>query len=157
MKKAIIGIDPGVSGGIAIWKEEIVEAINMPKTITDIFNVFTSTSLSGYLIYVFIEKVHSMPKQGVASSFKFGQAFGRLEAFTVAMRFRTQYVTPQAWTRWYSLGTRGKMSPAMWKNKLKEKAQQLYPDSNVTRENADSVLIMHYGLRQIKESEGIEL
>jgi len=155
MKKTVIGIDPGVSGGITIYQDGHVEAHNMPKTLGDIYLLLLQYTTDN--THCFLERVHSMPKQGVASSFKFGQAYGRLEAITIALRFKTESVTPQAWTRWYSLGTRGNKTNTQWKNKLKEKAQQLYPNANVTRENADSVLIMHYGLRQIKESEGIEM
>ena len=74
MKQSIIAIDPGQSGGIAVYSAMNMEgsAIKMPATLKDI---------SDYLkIFqdpvVYIEDVHAFKGQGVVSSFKFGRGFG---------------------------------------------------------------------------------
>ena len=48
---------------------------------------------------IVIEAVHSMPKQGVSSSFKFGMAYG--SAISLAQRFLVDWelVTPKVWKR----------------------------------------------------------
>lgn len=53
----------------------------------------------GQDLVVVVEKVHSMPRQGVASTFKFGTAFGT--ALCLAKRFKTTMVmvTPQEWKK----------------------------------------------------------
>ena len=46
-----------------------------------------------------IEQVHSMPKQGVASSFKFGRHYGFLLGVLTALGIPYQTVTPQKWQK----------------------------------------------------------
>ena len=93
---------------------------------------------------VAIEHVHSMPGQGVASSFKFGQGFGHLEMALTAARIPFTYVTPQKWQKELGCLTGGD------KNVSKSRAQQLFPHIKVTHAIADSLLITEYCRRTIK-------
>lgn len=70
----IVGIDPGLTGALALLDGAKLTYIeDMP-----VYNKRASGRLIGEIIsrwdpdYVVIEDVHSMPKQGVASSFLFG-------------------------------------------------------------------------------------
>lgn len=51
----------------------------------------------------FIEDVHSMPKQGVASSFKFGFVAGAIQQAVVDAGFELTLVPPQVWKRRFGL------------------------------------------------------
>ena len=81
--KIIVGIDPGQKGGLAFLSGR-VSAYPMPlvgkeldiSTIVELIRL--NCTFSTDIITAFVEKVHSMPKQGVASSFKFGKSFGCL-------------------------------------------------------------------------------
>jgi Holliday junction resolvasome RuvABC endonuclease subunit len=137
-----IGIDPGLSGGIAVIDEHgTLAAYPMPDTERDIFNLFLqidsdfncSTSR-----FAMIEKVHSMPKQGVASSFKFGMNYGFLRACLIAANIPFDEVSPQRWQKALGCLSHGD------KNVTKSKAQQLYPHIKVTHAIADAMLIAHY-------------
>ena len=48
---------------------------------------------------VFIEKVHSMPGQGVASMFNFGKGYGIWIGILAALKISKTLVTPQEWKK----------------------------------------------------------
>ena len=56
-----------------------VNAIKMPATVRDIAGVLRIVA-DGSDCFAVIEQVHSMPKQGVSSTFKFGKMAGWVEA-----------------------------------------------------------------------------
>ena len=138
---AIIGIDPGMSGGIAIYTPEKVEAHKMGETERDVFDLLDSFSWDEPT--VFLESVHSMPGQGVASSFKFGRGYGFLRGVITALRYPLHDVTPQKWQKLLSCLTHGD------KNVSKQRAQQLFPQLKITHATADALLIMEYGRRML--------
>ena len=75
------------------------------------------------------------------------QSFGRIEGVLAAFRVPTVTVTPQAWQKAHGLGTRGDMTTTQWKNKLKARAQSLYPEEHVTLATADALLIYNAAQR----------
>lgn len=146
--RLIIGIDPGVGGGIAIYsmtKKQLVNVVKMPPTPQELFSFLKKHSLDAYC---YLEKVGGMPGQGGSAMFNFGKGYGHLEMALLALRIPTETVTPQKWQKEFQLGSRGKMSKTDWKNKLKAKAQQLFPNYTVTLAIADAMLIALYGSRQ---------
>jgi hypothetical protein len=95
-----IGIDPGQKGGIAILDENSATAWRMPEEATEIARLFRLEILDcGEDIIAAIEHVHSMPKQGVASSFKFGEGFGVLKGVLAAYSIPFVLVSPRKWQR----------------------------------------------------------
>jgi len=124
-RKTFIGIDPGMNGGLVAICQGSLDVVSMPKTERDTwdwFRYFDNTC------FALIEKVHSMPKQGVASSFKFGMNYGYLRACLVAAQIPFEEVTPQVWQKGLSIPSRKKTeSKSQFKNKLLQKAQQLFP------------------------------
>ena len=140
--KRIIAIDPGASGGIAIYDDGEVTVHKMPETPKDIL---TLLSIYRYNAVCFMEKVHAMPKQGVTSVWNFSANFHHLEMALLANEIPCELITPRTWMKTMGLGTRGDDKGA-WKNKLKAKAQQLYPSIKITLWNADPLLILHYAI-----------
>lgn len=55
-----------------------------------------------------IEEVGAMPKQGVASTFTFGRAFGNAEMAVAAAGIPVRYLQPRAWKAHYRLGGKSK-------------------------------------------------
>ena len=149
----VIGIDPGVNGGIAvIYGDTNVTSFKMPETERDISDCFREVSdyaqLENENVIVYLEKVHSMPGQGVVSTFTFGQNYGLLRGILITLGFAIYDVTPQKWQK--ELGISKSESKTIHKNKLKGLAQQWFPDQKVTLKNADALLIAKYGKNQIK-------
>jgi crossover junction endodeoxyribonuclease RuvC len=146
METYYIGIDPGQSGGIGVLDSagKYMCSFKFNKqTDADISEMFDCLlSLRGTMdecsIFALLEKVHSMPKQGVASSFKFGSSFGFLRGMLTAHRIPWDYVSPQKWQKALSCQTKGD------KNITKAKAQRSWPDQKITHAIADALLIAEY-------------
>ena len=147
--RLIIGIDPGAAGGIGVYSIPqgcLIMAIKMPETPTDLLAFLKLHSLNSKC---YLEKVGGIPGNGANAMFNFGRGYGHLEMALLACRIPTETVTPQKWQKEFQLGGRGKtMSKTEWKNKLKAKAQQLFPTFNVTLATCDAMLIALYGSRQ---------
>ena len=113
----IIGIDPGISGGICFFENgEVKDIFDMP-TMADgkknkkqingpqFYNEISSR-LKNYSkrdIFVVIEQVSAMPGQGVTSMFNFGQSFGVLKGICSAMSLPVYYVRPAKWKKYFNL------------------------------------------------------
>ena len=96
-------------------------------------------------MFCVIEKVHSMPKQGVVSTFTFGKNYGQWLGILASNGVPYKEVTPQTWMKYY--GAMPKDKPKR-KKYLKHLAQSLYPNIKITLKTADAVLIAHW-CRQI--------
>lgn len=130
-----IGIDPGASGGIAVLGDHghLVDLERMPGTARNLANILKRHDVATTQIAV--ENVHSMPGQGVASSFAFGKSLGRIEGVIEALSFPYFLVTPGEWQRRMECLTAGD------KNISKTRAQQLFPNIKITHAVADALLI----------------
>ena len=51
----------------------------------------------------FVERVGAMPKQGVASTFKFGASYGSVIGTLAALQIRTVLVVPSVWKKYFAL------------------------------------------------------
>lgn len=104
----ILGVDPGLSGAIvAIWENGKIHSKLPFPTVPESRGrrVINLVQVSAYLRTLpkikmaFIEKVHSMPKQGVSGVFSFGRSYGQLEGVITSLNIPLERVTPQAWTK----------------------------------------------------------
>ena len=109
-----IGVDPGKKGAIAILDGygEIVALDDMPVAgnavsgtlltdfIEDSLNgVMPGDDAEGEFVHAVVEQVHSMPKQGVASSFDFGKSYGIVLGVLAGARIPWVDVSPIRWKR----------------------------------------------------------
>jgi crossover junction endodeoxyribonuclease RuvC len=136
----IIGIDPGISGGLAaiLDKKALIQPVKKltPRDIMEWLRMVPREKSICYL-----ERVHSMPKQGVRSTFTFGQNFGTYIGILTALKIPFTYVSPGTWQRVMGCLSKGD------KNVTKRKAQELFPDLKITHATADALLIAQYGRR----------
>jgi len=100
----VMGIDPGLTGGIVVLgiEDEVIEKQVMPikEKFIDLEKLRQLLIIyKEFGIKIYLEKVHSMPKQGVASSFKFGRIFGAIEAMLAGLQMEYFLVTPQEWQK----------------------------------------------------------
>lgn len=146
-----IGIDPGQSGGIGVINGAGYYVDKMPETERDIFNYLVSVVAQSdcgqggvALVSAVIEQVHSMPGQGVVSSFKFGMSYGALRMALICSGIPFETVTPQKWQKELQCLSRGN------KNVTKKKAQELFPKLKITHATADAILLAEYARRTRK-------
>lgn len=146
--KELIAIDPGKSGGIA-WKMAYgVRAIPMPQTEPDIAGKLKEIYYHLDQPTVIVEEVGGYigrPQPGSAM-FTFGRNFGFILGVLTTIGARVVLVRPQKWQGYLSLG-KSEGDRTKWKNKLKQKAQNLYPSLAVTLSTADALLLLEYGTK----------
>ena len=139
----ILGIDPGQNGGIAVIVDgELAECVAMPQTEHDINEFFEKHKDAKV---AFLEQVHSMPKQGVASTFSFGKGYGFLRGLLVANKVVFLDVTPNEWQKTLRIKAIKNEPKVQHKNRLKGLAQQMFPKHKFTLKTADAALIAWYG------------
>lgn len=149
--KRILAIDPGASGGIAwVMADDNLTAAPMPKTEGDAVDLLNAAIAQGCNV-AYVEEVGGYCGAAMPGSamFNFGRNFGFILGVLAARGIRVELVKPQKWQKHFGLGTvkeSGGKTP--WKNKLKQKAQQLFPHLDITLKTADALLILEYGGKQ---------
>lgn len=152
--KKIIGIDPGLSGGIAVLGTDgnVVDVCKMPPTPNDILDYLRNHcchNMSNADVVCYMEKVGmGMPGQSSKATATLARHCGHLEMALLSLGISTNDVTPNKWEKFYQLGSSRGHSKTEWKNKLKAKAQQLFPGEKVTLAVCDALLIAEYGRKQ---------
>jgi len=104
----ILGIDPGLKGAIAFYfaSYDKITVEDMPVANGDVDAATLAERLRQMLPTVaIVEGVHSMPKQGVASSFKFGKGYGTVLGVIAALGVPTHIVAPTAWKKHFRLSS----------------------------------------------------
>lgn len=160
-KHYFIGIDPGLDGGIAVVNRDgrISDLEGMPvigkgrreldaARLHEILGVWVSLC-KPEPISVHVEKVASMPKQGVRSVFTFGQTYGATLAVLAVLGIRTELVTPQAWKKVVLAGTpKDKDAAVAYCRRAFPGAQLVPPRCRVPHDGlADALCIAEYGRR----------
>lgn len=156
--KSIISIDPGKSGGIAMYCNNVALAFPMPETEGDIISMLVIPNRNALQLSAertaYVEEVGGYCGEGQPGSamFKFGRNFGFILGALQALGWRIELVKPQRWQKFHGLGTKaGAGGKTAWKNKLKAHAQRLYPHQKVTLKTADALLILDYAIRQTEQ------
>ena len=91
----IVGIDPGLSGAIAILENnKILNLYDMPVmpegknkrqlNSAQLVSIIKENTKIGEERAVVVEQVNAMPGQGVTSMFNFGQTFGAIKGISAA-------------------------------------------------------------------------
>lgn len=138
----VIGIDPGVSGGVAVLARDgrVSHVAKMPETDRDLLELLQPYAMGDSR--AFLELIHAMPKNGSQSAFKMGQSDGRLRFALTALQIPYVAVTPLKWQNAMQCRTKGD------KNVSKARAQALFPSLKITHAIADALLIAEYGRQQ---------
>ena len=151
----IIGIDPGLSGAIAILDGlKIFDIFDMPimsegkknknqLNSAQLVNIINKHILPSGDTFVIVEQVSAMPGQGVTSMFNFGQTFGAIKGICAALSLPIFYVRPTKWKKHFELINASK-------DASRTKVIEMYPSisGRLTRKKdvnkADAILIARY-------------
>jgi hypothetical protein len=139
-----IGIDPGASGGIALYDGNTLSAAKCPSKVGDMYALLEIYSSRGYLedTGVFLEKVWSFPSDSHKTAFSFGRNYGSWISALEIIGLNYKLVTPKSWQKFH--GT-PKMEKKERKNWLKAFAQNKVDETemkfNVTLHTADAIMI----------------
>ncbi|MFG0329831.1 MAG: hypothetical protein ACF8PN_08040 [Phycisphaerales bacterium] len=102
-----IGIDPGATGAIAAVTDtgELVDVDDMPVVDGHVQPALLAQTLKNWanwhapIVQVAVEKVGAMPKQGVSSTYKFGEATGVALGVVGALNLAVCRPLPSVWKR----------------------------------------------------------
>lgn len=152
--KYILGIDPGLSGALALYNGNELKTFEMP-IIKPKKGIKGKKSIDGYglarmidswakdIEFAIIEQVHSMPNQSMSSMFNFGEGYGRVKGIIEANFIPLKFVSPQTW--------KGNLQVSKDKNKSRERASEIFPKfSNQWCKvkwdgRAEAAMIAYYG------------
>lgn len=165
--KAILGIDPGMEGGLALrWPNEVlVELMPTAMGFVDIPSLRNWLAHYSDSIEIALLEVAGMrPGQATQSCFKFARGFGVIEGILSGLRIRYQLIPPKTWSREFEHGVTETADKSLRKRlikaKRKEIAGRLFPRVDL-RETArsrvphegmtDALLLAEWGFRQYKK------
>ena len=110
----VLGVDPGVHGGLAILEimdgaaPQLLEAIDIPtvgakaKERVDVLALRTWV-MARQPQHAFVERAQAMPRQGSSSGFKYGRATGAIEAVIACCEVATTIIEPAVWKKAHHL------------------------------------------------------
>jgi crossover junction endodeoxyribonuclease RuvC len=153
----VLGIDPGIRGGLAIVAVEdgaaprLVEAIDIPTVGVGAKERVDAIAIRDFIarhrpIRAVIERAQAMPRQGASSGFKYGRAVGAIEAAITLCSIPADIIEPSAWKRIWKL-------PGKDKEGGRQRALQLFPAAHAAlarkkdHGRAEAALIALYGAR----------
>ena len=128
----IIGIDPGLSGAIAILENnKVLNLFDIPVmsegkknkrqlNSAHLVNLIKENINLNEEIAVVVEQVNAMPGQGVTSMFNFGQTFGAIKGICAALELPIFFVRPSKWKKHFELINSSK-------DASRTKAIEMYP------------------------------
>ena len=163
----IIGIDPGKNGAIAALNNgKIISLEKMPSTPQELIEYFRFLGFPKVLrkdelleTYILIEKVHSMPTDGVRSAFTFGRHIGQFDMLFAFLNIKYNEVPPREWQKHFILGKDPNESKYEYKKRIKDLASKKAPilkKNKISLTNCDAYLIALYGF-ELQKQKGILL
>ena len=143
----ILGVDPGITGGIAFLFANRVVAEDIPTAGGEVdVDTLVRRVREMQPALAIIERANAMPKQGVASTFKYGVAYGALRTVVALCNIPYRLVTPGKWKNHFGLDSDKEKSRAL--------AIQFWPGCGYFARKkdhgrAEAVLIARYGAETI--------
>jgi crossover junction endodeoxyribonuclease RuvC len=110
----ILGVDPGIIGGLAVVEiidgaaPVLVEVIDVPVAGVGAKERVDAIALRNWLTthklqHAYIERAQALPRQGSSSGFKYGRATGAIEAVLAYCEIPVTIIEPSAWKKFYKL------------------------------------------------------
>ena len=145
---AVIGVDPGVNGGVAVLGDGYQQVWALHPTMLEVELDILMAEVQAYAALAgartaFVEKVQHMTGDGGKGSHTFGYVKGFLRGELRARGFLICDVYPMIWQAAMGCLSQGN------KNVTKAAARLLFPQVKVTHNIADALLIAEYGRRQL--------
>ena len=157
MSLAVLGIDPGLSGALALLGPdgEVLKLIDMPTLKV----VKSRREIDAHTLLEFIEhiwKEYGMwkcvlenpgvrPGQGASSGVKTGIGWGIIYGLLVAEGVSIERVSPQKWQK----AVLGKIDKGTSKDRSRAKAQELFPLADLgkrkSQDRSDALLMAWFG------------
>ena len=156
-----LGIDPGMTGGLAVVSGSGV-MLDYTATPTTELDMLQWLSLHIEAKVALIEQVASRPSQSAQSGFTFGKVYGEVRMAVIATsihadsKISLQDITPKVWQKEFKIRPKKKSETQYrFKDRIRQKAQHLFPKLALWEENkgiqmsiCDAILIAEYARRK---------
>lgn len=145
-----IGIDPGAKGGIAYIEDVagIRLSCNAVPYSPEVLKSLAKKWGTDDLARCCLENVHSMPKQGVKSTFAFGESFGYIKGVLESFEIPYQEVAPNKWKKEFSLIGKDKAASIYCAKKLFPGVSLIPDGCRVEKDGlAEALLMAEYARR----------
>lgn len=140
-----LGVDPGLDGGLALVSQRDGVLLEVMPTIGSELDFHLLAKIlkdwAPDIRKAYLEHVHAMPKQGVASMFKFGKVFGGVQGVLATLGIPFELVRPQAWQKVMHQGT---PASANTKDRSRLAFARLFPGVNALA--SDRSRVPHDGM-----------
>jgi crossover junction endodeoxyribonuclease RuvC len=150
MSGAILGMDPGLDGALAVyWPDGLVEVLDIPtvgkktKRCVDPYPIADWIAARDPILAV-IEKVSAMKGWGVGGVFRFGDSAGVLRGVVASARIPIERPTPQVWKRHFDLIGQDKEASRQKAINLCPKSAHLF-SRVMDHQRADALLMARWG------------
>ena len=171
----IAGIDPGLHGALALYSavtRKIILVWEMPTLILGktkargsskkmeidwvAYSKILAEVRTTYPALLVVERVHSMPQQGISTAFKFGDTFGgQRELARHILGCRLEMAEPAVWKRSMRVGTEN--------DNIYHRAASLFPEAErffrgpqggIKDGNCEAALLAAYGHKLLDADRG---
>ncbi len=131
-KLQLLGVDPGIHGGLAIVaidangaSPQLIDAIDIPTVGTAAKERVDVLAIQDWIKryapqHAFVERAQAMPKQGSSSGFKYGRSVGSIEAVIACCEIPLTIIEPSMWKKFHGLHGKDKEGG-------RQRALQLFP------------------------------
>lgn len=167
----VVGIDPGLTGAIAVLDGDDAAVFDMPvteangKSAIDREKLADLIGLDALADYsepedatAFVERAQSSPGMGVSSAFNYGMGYGVALGILAHLRVPTRLVHPAVWKRAMGLEAPSRLKLGRRKQNKDaslSRARQLYPQLQEHlglkkhHGRAEAILIAHWGAEEL--------
>lgn len=145
-----VGIDPGVGGSVVVLspRGSKVQKILNTETLKDRLEFLRGIGSPRTVVGRIEEVPTAIFGAGKSSCSKLYGSYRELAALLLAVGIAFEPVRPVVWQRGVGVPARKKGETATaWKNRLKGRAQALFPSEKVTLATADALLIAEFARR----------
>lgn len=152
------GVDPGIKGAIASWDGKDLVTLPVPSVkakargMTADWTALANNAvfLFEYVDHFYIEDVSAMPKQGVASTFKFGYVAGGIRGIIAVLNIPVTYVRASVWKPDMAVTKDKKQTCARAAELFPKHAHLFYgPKGGPLDGVAEAALIAFYGRKKL--------
>jgi crossover junction endodeoxyribonuclease RuvC len=148
----ILGIDPGLSGALALVEDgRLVELVDIEASDSRINAAHLASLVQRWSPdFAVCEVVTARPGQGVTSMFTFGHGLGTITAVLSTLGIPHLLIRPQAWQSHFGIEASSK-DKTEHKREIADRAEALYPGAplygpkgGLRDGRSDALLLAHY-------------
>ena len=148
MAKIVVGVDPGVNGGVSFFHKDWIHVATLPQNALDLLELIDEYTRMEESSVIYLEQIY-LPA-GKAGALGFASGWGKCIAVAEILGMNLIKVRPQEWMKTLNCLTRGN------KNVTKLKAGEIfgnvkYDDGKkipITHWSSDSLLIGYFGWKK---------